>query len=323
MERVAQIVVIATLASGPLVLGQTQDASQVLTAAREALGGDKLAALQTLTIEGRVARPAPSGTVERAFQMHVKLPDKFLRREVVMAMSNMSVYRLTGFNGTAGLIDEIDQPPQFGHGGGGAGHGHGGGGAATPATEMTPEQKAGYRAAALMANKKEYARLALGMFVAAPAVYPLEFTYAGQAESREGTAHVIDVRRDEEFAARLFIDTKTHLPRMLSWMDMEPIVTTGDRGGTAAHGGGGHDHGVSAPDRDKMRKDREAQTKNADASRRAVEYRVFYGDYKPVSGVKLPHTFQWMIDGKVSEELTFDRIRVNQKINDDRFRVSK
>jgi len=314
MKRMAQIIVISAFASEALLLGQTQDASQVLTAARAALGGDKLATLQTLAIEGKVARTAPSGTVERAFEINVKFPDKFLRREVLMAMSNMSVYRLSGFNGAAGLIDEIDQPPQFGHGGGGAGHGHGAG--AIPAGETTPEQKTAQRAAALLANKQDYARLALGMFAAAPAVYPLEFTYAGQAESPEGTARVIDVKGEGEFAARLFIDTKTHLPRMLTWMDKEPIMPSGSRGGAEAHGAGSHGHVVPAPER-------EAHTKQADASRRIVEYRLFYGDYKPVGGVRFPHTLQWMIDGKVSEELTFERVRLNQKINDDRFRVSK
>ncbi|MGH7185115.1 MAG: hypothetical protein ACREIB_02400, partial [Pseudomonadota bacterium] len=318
MERIAQIVVISVLASGPLVLGQTQDASQVLTAAREALGGDKLATLQTLTIEGRVARPTPSGTVERAFEMNVKLPDKFLYREVLMAMSNMSVYRLSGFNGPAGLIDEIDQPPQVGHGGSGGGHGQSAGGGMAPAKEMTPEQKRAQRAAALLANKKEYAQLALGMFAAAPAVYPLQFTYAGQAESPDGTAHVINVKDEGEFAARLFVHAKTHLPLMLIWMDKEPMLTTTGHGGAEVHGSGARgqsDHGA--------RVSTDAHTKEADASRRLVEFRLFYGNYKSVGGLRLPHTFQRMVEGKVTEELTFDRVLVNQKIDESRFRVSR
>lgn len=192
------------------MLGQAPDVSKILADVRQALGGDKLTGLQTLAIEGRSARPGPNGTVEREFEMNVRLPDKFLHREVLMAMSNMSVYRLSGFNGPAGLIDEIDQPPQFGHGGAGAGHGTGGGSGAVSLAAMSPEQKKTQRAAALLANKKEYARLALGMFAAAPAVYPLEFTYGGQAESPDGTAHVMNVKGEAEFAARLFVDTSLH-----------------------------------------------------------------------------------------------------------------
>lgn len=320
MKRIAHIAVISALAAEALVFGQAQDASKILADARQALGGDKLAALQTLAIQGRSARPGPNGTVEREFEMNVQLPDKFLHREVLMAMGNMSVYRLSGFNGPAGLIDEIDQPPQVGHGGAGGGHGQSGGGGMAPATGMPPGQKQAQRAAALLANKKEYARLALGMFAAAPAVYPLEFTYAGQAQSPEGTAHVINVKGEGEFSARLFVHTQTHLPLMLIWMDKEPIVTTrGGHGGTEVHGGGGahgqggHGGGVST----------DARTKEAEASRRMVEYRLFYGNYKSVGGVKLPHTFQRMVEGKITEELTFDRVLVNQKIDGSRFRVSK
>lgn len=321
MKRIAQIVVISALATEALVFGQAQEVSKILAEVRQALGGDKLAALQTLAIEGRTARPGPNGTVEREFEMNVKLPDKFFRREVLMAMSNMSVYRLSGFNGPAGLIDEIDQPPQFGHGGAGAMHGTSAGGGATSVDAMTPEQKKAQRIAALLANKKEYARLALGMFAAAPAVYPLEFTYAGQAESPDGIAHVINVKGEGEFAARLFVHTKTHLPLMLSWMDKEPIVmTTGDHGGTPLHGGAG---GVQSQSGHGGRVSTEARTKEAEASRRVIEYRLFYGNYKAVGGLKLPHSYQRMADGRVIEELTFDRVRVNQKIDDGRFRVSK
>jgi len=303
-----------------LMLGQAQEASKILSDVRQALGGDKLAALQTLAIQGRSARPGPNGTVEREFEMNVRLPDKFLYREVLTAMSNMSVYRLSGFNGPNGLIDEIDQPPQLGHGGGGAGHGSGGGSGTASRAAMSSVQKTVQRAAAVLTTKKDYARLVLGMFAAAPAVYPLEFTYAGQAQSPEGTADVINVKGDSGFSARLFVHTKTHLPLMLIWMDKEPMVTTtGGHSGTEPHGGGGvhgqSDHG--------NRVSTDARTKEPEASRRVVEYRLFYGNYKPVGGVKLPHTLQRMVDGKVTEELTFDRVLVNQKIDDSRFRVSK
>ena len=318
-KHIAHIVMISGLVVAVPVLGQGPEASKILANVRQALGGDTLATLQTLTIVGRSARPGPDGTVEREFEMNVQLPDKFLRRDILMAMSNMSVYRLSGFNGPDGLIDEIDQPPQFGHGGARAGHGAGTGSGAASVDAMTPEQKEARRVAALLANKKEYARLALGLFAAAPAVYPLEFTYAGQAESADGTAHVIDVKGEGEFAARLFVDTKTHLPLMLSWMDKEPIVTAADgHGGADSHGGGVQSqggHGGRVPP--------EAHAKEAEANRRVVEFRLFYRDHKPVAGVKLPHSLQSMVDGRVTEELTFDRFLVNQKIDESRFRVSK
>ena len=84
-----------------------------------------------------------------------------------------------------------------------------------------------------------FARLALGMFAASPAAFPLEFTYAGEAESADGKADVIDVKGEGEFAVRLFVDQQTHLPLMLSWMDKEPLVMTMGTGGPGRAGGPG------------------------------------------------------------------------------------
>jgi hypothetical protein len=223
---------------------------------------------------------------------------------------------LAGFNGPDGLIDEIDQPPQFGHGG--AGHGTRAGGGATTADAMTPEQEQARRAETLLANKKEYARFALGLFGAAATVYPLQFTYAGQAESPDGTAHVIDVTGEGDFAARLFVDTKTHLPLMLSWMDKELVTAADGHGGADPHGGGVQSQGGHGG-----RASTHVRATEAEANRRVVEFRLFYRDYRPVGGVRLPHTLQRMADGRVTEELTFDRVLVNRKIDESRFRVSK
>ena len=74
-----------------------------------------------------------------------------------------------------------------------------------------------------------------------PAFYPLTFTYAGEAEAPEGKADVIDVKGEGDFAVRLFVDQKTHMPLMLSWMDKEPLVmtmTSGGPGGAQTRDGG-------------------------------------------------------------------------------------
>ncbi len=317
VKHIAHIVMISGFVVQAPVLGQVPEASKILADVRQALGGDNLAALQTLTIVGRSAQLGPDGTIERDIEMNVQLPDKFLRRVVLMAMGNMSVYRLSGFNGPDGLIDEIDQPPQLGHGG--AGHGARPGHGVVPADALSPEQAQARRVAALQANKKEYTRLALGLFATAPAVYPLKFTYAGRAQSPDGIAHVIDVTGDDDFKARLFIDTRTHRPLMLSWMDREPSVTPAiGHGGAEAHGSGvraqgGHGGGSST----------DARANEVEANRRVVEFRLFYKDYRPVSGVQIPHRLQSMVDGRVTEELTFDRVLLNRRIDESRFRVSK
>jgi len=82
-------------------------------------------------------------------------------------------------------------------------------------------------------------------------------------------------------------------------------VTRVERGAGAAP--------MTAEERDKMMKDLEVRRKEAEAKLRTVEYRVYYSDFKSVGGVQLPHRIQRAIDGKPTEEMVFDTIKVNRR----------
>jgi hypothetical protein len=329
MRRLARLAAIAVLAAPVGISAQPPDASKILADTRQALGGGKLDQVQSLAIEGRSTTVTPAGARTTEFEMALQLPDKYMRRDVLAAMGNMSVYRVSGFNGPDGLINEIDRPPQLAGGGGRVLIGTGPSNPAAMGADLTPEQREEQRRGLLLSTRQEYARLALGLFGAAPAVYPLEFSYAGEAESPDGTAHVLDVKGEGDFAARLFIDTKTHLPLMLTWMDKEPLQMTmgggmagmggGGRGGMVVQGGGG----MSAADLEKLKQEVAERMKEAEANRRVVEFHVYYGDFKTVSGVKLPHRLQFSIDGEPSREMQFDRVRVNARIDQRKFQVTK
>jgi hypothetical protein len=262
--------------------------------------------------------------------MSLELPDKYLMRSVLAAMGNMSVYRNSGFSGGQ-VIEEIDRPPSLAGGGMVVMRFAGPGGTVDP-EKMTAEQKAEFDQKRLVANKKEFAKLALGIFAMSPAAYPVELSDGGQAESPDGKADVIDVKGEGGFAAKLFIDAETHLPLMLSWMDREPITMMMGPGGTVTAGGGNatfthvERSGGTPPtpeEREKMMKDLEARRKEAEAKARTVEYRVYYGDYKSVGGVQLPHKIQRSIDGKPTEEMIFDTVKVNPKIDPKKFQAAK
>ncbi|MBI4475948.1 MAG: hypothetical protein HY654_02175 [Acidobacteria bacterium] len=79
---------------------------------------------------------------------------------------------------------------------------------------------------------------------------------------------------------------------------------------------------MTPEEREKMRQEMEAQLK-AEAARPPVEFRLFYMDYREVDGVKIPHKLQRTIAGKPTEEITFERVRVNQKIDPKKFAVTK
>jgi hypothetical protein len=353
LKTVRLLALAGVVTAQALVAGQGGDVNKVLGAAREALGGEKkLTAVKSLAIEGRTLRISPAGTsTESEFEVSIELPDKFMRRDAVVNMGNMSIYRNSGFNGD-GVISEMDTPPQLAGGGnvvmmvratgpGGSTVTMGPGGTVTSGAAPTPEQQESSRRAMLVSAKQDFARMALGIFAQAPAAYPLSMTFAGQAESPDGKADVIEVKGEGDFSARLFIDAATHLPLMLSWMAKEPMnmvrrVTGGPGGGTSVTVGGGGTvavggaPGAQAPrgnmtpdEREKAIKQLEEQTKDAEAKRKIVEYRLFYSDYRAVDGVMLPHRLQRSIDGKPAEEVTFDKVKVNPKIDPKKFTVTK
>ena len=88
----------------------------------------------------------------------------------------------------------------------------------------------------------------------------------------------------------------------------------------SAAGGGGAQQ-MTPEQRDQMMKEMEDRMKEAEAKRRTVEYRLYYSDYQDVSGVKLPFKLQRSIDGKPAEEMTLEKIKVNQKIDPKKFEV--
>ncbi len=326
MRKLMNVVIVALVAGPALVLGQAGDVNKVLADMRAALGGaDQLAAVKTLTAVGKSARTNPQGaTTEGDLELAMELPDKYVARTVVANMGTMSVYRNSGFNGS-GVINEMETPPNLMGGGGmmvvrAAGSG--------PGNTMTPEQKAANDQRMLLAAKKDFARMTVGMFGSSYEAFPIEFSYAGQADAPEGKAHVIAVKGADNFEARLFVDAKTNLPLMLSWSDKEPMVTTINRGGgpgggtSFTSGGGRSGQPPTAPTEEEIAR-MQADMAARDAARKMVEYRIYYSNFKAVGGVLLPHSMQRSIDGKPAEETTFEQIKVNPKIDKQKFAVSK
>jgi hypothetical protein len=303
---------------------QTPDAAGILRATREALGGeDRLGAVKSLVAIGRTRAESPRGGVEEHdVALSVELPDKFVKRSVLLAMGPTSVYRNAGFNGDR-LIDDIDAPPML-SGGGPAGGGvivrrlEGPPGANGP-RQPTPEERAAEQARRLGQARREFARLTLGMFATGFGGYPLTFTYAGRAESADGAADVLEVSDGAEFKARLFIDVTTRLPLMLTWMDLEPVmidVEENDNGQRVRIGPARPRIDGAAPAEPASF---EEQMRRAQAERRTVEFQTFYGDYQAVDGVLVPMRLSQSIDGRPRDEIVFDRVRLNTRIDPNTF----
>src|SRR4029078_6332434 len=83
----------------------------------------------------------------------------------------------------------------------------------------------------------------LGWFATAHPAAHAEYTFAGEAESPDGKAYVIDVKNADNFSARLFIDEQNNLPLMVTYKGPQPrMMTAGGPGAlqqTAQGSGGG------------------------------------------------------------------------------------
>jgi hypothetical protein len=299
MRRFVPGFVTLTLAGGVLLarpltpFAQARDASAVLTAARAALGGEaKLSAVRTFIANGRTRQVRGENLVPIEFEIQVELPDKYSRYDEFPAQDAGPT--TAGFVGDALVLIPRPLPPPV-----------------KPGAPPPPaaQQEAALRAR-LMAAKQDFARLMLGMFAAPFDSFPLTFAYVGMAEAPQGKADVLEVKGPANFAARLFIHTDTHLPILVSWQ----APGGPNRGGPPGAPGAGPPRG--APPAPGAGAPSGAPTNAAPAP---VEQRLFFADYRDVDGLKLPFRLRRAAGADTTEETTFDRFRINAKLDPRRF----
>src|SRR2546423_15688907 len=89
--------------------GQSPDATSVLSATREALGGEKkLSAVTTFTVTGRTRQLRGNNLVPIEFEINCVLPDKFVRTDEFPAQDADPT--MQGFNGDTLLQFPAPQP---------------------------------------------------------------------------------------------------------------------------------------------------------------------------------------------------------------------
>jgi hypothetical protein len=305
------------------------DASQVLAGAREALGGEaRLAGVKTFVATGRTRQVRGDNLLPIEFEIVSELPDKFVRKDEIPAQESGPTS--TGFNGEELIQLPVPAAPPAGGPPRGAGPGAPPGGAPPGAPGRGPQAPPpGGRTATI---KQDFARLTLGMFATSFASFPLTFTHAGLAEAPQGEADVLDVKGPGNFSVRYFVDRKTHLPIMLSWQVPATnviVAIPGQPPPTVPPGA----IVVDAPPPPAATASKEEQDaygqavaglrKKALAEAKPIEHRVYYSDYRAVDGFQFPFRLRRAVAGQTIEETTFDRFRINTKIDPRRFEVRK
>lgn len=380
MRVVLSLVVALCLAAGVVAErpDPAVDATGILAAAREALGGDqKLAAVTSFSATGRTRQLRGNNLVPIVFEMWCELPDRYVRKDEIPAQESDPTS--SGFNGDS--LIQIPPPPPMPQMGAipgmpgmatpappSAGRATGAPAptvappstppaasaakpaGATPATG-DPAAAAGLsakpgapmpapgatppgpppdpRKARLTTVKQDFVRLTLGMFAASFSSYPVTFRHIGQAEAPQGKADVLEVKGPGTFLLKLFINSQTHLPVMVSWTvpATNVVIKTPDQPAPATLPPGSivvdapAAPPATAPKEELAKYAQEimALRKQALASR-LIEHRVYYADYRDIgNGLKFPFRLRRAVAGDTIEETTFDEFAVNKKIDPRRF----
>jgi hypothetical protein len=306
-------------------LAQTEDTAKgaaLLAEARKALGGeDKFAAIKRLQIKGEMKRGQGNLTLDGDSEVFLEPPDKFRRNESLsIGAGGPGIDRVEVLNGNE-IWDENNNAGRggFGRGGdfgggrggdfggfGGGGRRGGFGGQAGDADQgrgqgIDPER---LKEAQLRNRRTEVARLLLAILLATDG----QVAWIGTAQSPDGTADVLEVKSTDGVATRLFLDSSTHMPLMMTW--------TG--GGQRAFRGGGQGQGGAArggdapaappagaaPDTVQGRRTRPAGGASATLE-------MHLSEYKAVNGIKLPHLITRGTNGETAEEWVIKSYRIN------------
>jgi hypothetical protein len=322
------VVAVAAMLS-PTVHGQLLDAAHVLSAAREALGGEKrLSAVKTFTVTGRTRQIRGNNLVPIVFEINCELPDKFVRTDEFPAQDADPTTQ--GFNGEELIQFPLPAPGRGGPPGSSAERSRGAGPAGAGQGGAPPLNPARQRAAAV---KQDFVRLTLGMFATSFSTYPLTFAYAAVGEAPEGRADILEGAGPANFSARFVVQRDTHLPVMLMWqlppttvvfrVPGQPVQNPLPPGALVVDAPAPPAATAPQEERDRYAGSIATLRRQTLAQAKPVDYRIYYGDFRTVDGLTLPFRLRRAIAGETVEETTFDRIRINPKIDPRKFEAPK
>ena len=281
-------------------------AAGVLIQVRTALGGEqKLAAVNAISAEGPFRRALGSRSIEGHISLLLVRPDRLRRAEETQFLG-ATAERIATFDGTQAW-DETVNGARVGGGGGGFDHSGGGGGggfdhsyrggggpggdhnhdgdqfahgeaeSGGPNGALTAEQ---VNAARVRRMKMELQRWTVALLADSNQA----FRDAGQANSPDGPADVLETNDEAGRAVRYFIDPASHLPLMVQYQEVRP------------------------------------QAMPTQGAPKLSTTAMHLSDYKKVDGVLLPHRIDISIDGRATESWTVEKFKINPTVKADVFR---
>ena len=299
---VATIIICGLSVSG---MGQTPDANgaqakaeQMLKQARAAIGSEaQLSALTSLSALLTSHRNAGGTPVARELEYDILLPDKFRRRESTEPFTTVTV-----------MDDDSVSTRSIPNPAASAG--------SDPLRENSNYPQAQVR------RRADFLRVLLSLLLALPATEAAKYSYAGEWIDPDSSvekadmpskADMIDVEAKDGFAARLYLDQKTHRLTALTYRGQQlsyALRATANRMGEAPPIAKSASPAVRREALEKRRDLFEVFLSKAPMA----DYRWVLADYKNVKGVSLPHSLTKSEAGHDYEEWAINEFKLNPKL---------
>ncbi|HEX4946158.1 MAG TPA: hypothetical protein VFZ34_05825 [Blastocatellia bacterium] len=155
----------------------------------------------------------------------------------------------------------------------------------------------------------QYAPITLGLLLLPPPGAQLEFSYAGEKPFRQTSAEVITITGAGTFKADLYLDQKTHLPLLLRFVVggmMRPAMVM-----TPA--------GTSREEALRQLEIAKQQAAAKPPGQQEREKLILFEDYRAEDGVLFPHKITTQINGKLIEEISFTKFKLNHPVKPENF----
>jgi hypothetical protein len=224
-------------------------------------------------MEGRSTRVIGALKFGSQVTLTVARPDRYIRVDTLL-LQGVSAETAIGFRD--GTLLQWTRGP--------------GGTQSTPADQIPANAREGATRAAAGQQRRELRQLLLGGLAGPFDSTVMAVDSLGVAEAPDGSADAFRVAFADGSSARLFADTVTHLPLMVSWEAADPLAPVRAAGAPSGRS--------SAP-----------------ADPPAVEHRFYFASYQTTGKLRWPFVVSRAVAGTLVEELRFDRVLINSPVD--------
>lgn len=293
-EKFLMIILLAGFAvteilPGALAQDPKTKAIEILAKARAAIGGKKVDSITGLSVIAGYRRMMSGREMSGEVQIDLQLPDRILRTESMAPMPGIEISRLEALIGDTTWADQQTS----------------GTGGAMVMIKRPGDDSPNGEQIRLNSLKTDFGRLILGWLLRTPENIPVEYSFAGVAESPEGNADVINVNSAFGINTRLFIEQKSNRLLMMTWQGRKPRMIS---------------RTMTGPARSREEIEKSIRESEAEAAKEPeVEYQMFLDDFREVGGITFPHRLTRSVAGETNEEWSIKKIEINPNFKPEKF----